>query len=118
MLAFIPLIGLFANIALQAIGLAGVLTPAATTTINGLIGGIVPLLGALTSKGTTSSDILAVLAGLSSIIATLKGDPNLPADKLALVQAYDGEVQAAILAYIQAGKGLDLSVFTPITPVS
>lgn len=117
MLPFIPLIGLFANIVLQALGLGGVLTPQTTTTINGLIGGIVPLLGTLTSKQTTTSDVLAVLAGLSSIIATLKADTNLPQDKLALVQVYDSEVQAAILAYIQAGKGLDLSVFTPIAPV-
>lgn len=117
MLTFLPLIGLFANIVLQAVTSAGIISPATTALINGLIAGVVPLIGNLTSGNSKVQDVLAVLAGLSSIIDTLKADTKLPADKLAIIQTYDAEIQAAIAAYVQAGKGLDLTAYTPITPV-
>ena len=116
-MGFLPLIGLFANVALAAVGASGLISPATTKLITDLISGVTPLVGNLTSGATKLQDVLAVLAGLSSIIATLKADTGLPADKLALLNSLDGEVEAAIAAYIQSGKGYDATNYTPIAPV-
>jgi hypothetical protein len=117
MLTFLPLIGLFANIALTAVGASGVISPSTTKLITDLIGGVTPLIGSLAAGNTKLQDVLAVLAGLSSIIAALKKDTSLPADKLALLASLDDEVDAAIAAYLSAGKGYDPANYTPIAEV-
>lgn len=118
MLGFLPLIGIFANIALQAVGAGGLISPATLGLVTSLIGGVTPLIGSLAAGNTKLADVLAVLAGLSSIIAALKSDPAIPADKLALLNSLDGEVSAAIAAYIKAGKGYDPANYAPIAQVS
>lgn len=117
-MGFLPLIGLFANVALAAVGASGIISPATTTLIGNLLSGVTPLVGALTSGATKLQDVLAVLAGLSSIIAALEADTGLPADRLAQLKLLDGDVQAAITAYIQAGKGYDATNYAPIAPVA
>ncbi|HEY3620739.1 MAG TPA: hypothetical protein VGK96_28380 [Candidatus Sulfotelmatobacter sp.] len=114
---FLPIIGIFANIVLQAVGAAGVLAPATTNLIESLIGNISPLIATLFSGQPKVQDVLAVLAGLSAIITTLEQDTNLPADRLARLKLLDGEVSAAISAYVKAGAGFDATTYTQISPV-
>jgi len=117
MLSFIPLISLIANVLMQSLGAAGVVSPATSTLVTGLAGGVLGLLGNLAPGQTKVQDVLAVLAGLSSILATLKADTSLPADKLTLINNLDGEVQAAIKGYITAGHGFDASLYSPVATV-
>lgn len=117
-MGFLPLIGLFANVVFQAVSSIAGLSPATTKLVTDLISGVTPLVGSLTSGATPLQNVLAVLAGLSSIIASLKADTALPADKLTALNLLDGEVQSAIAAYLQAGKGYDATNYAPITPVS
>ena len=116
-MGFLPLLSLFANIALTAIGASGLISPTTAKLVTSLLGGVTSLIGSLGAGNTKLADVLAVLAGLSSIIAALKADPAIPADKLALLNSLDGEVSAAISAYIQAGKGYDPTLYAPVLTV-
>lgn len=118
-MGFLQILGIFGNVAVQvAASLAG-LTPATTTLIDKLLTGATTLVGSLAQGNTKLQDVLAALAALSSVIAALKADPAIAAnsDKLALLTNLDGEISAAINAYIIAGKGYDPANYAPVTPV-
>lgn len=111
---WLTLLPLFANVALQVLGSTGVLSPANSSLANNLLASVIPFLGTITSKQGTTADVLAGLSLLSSTLAALKSQTNLPADKLAEIEALSNEVQKAILAYIQAGHGYDPTLYAPI----
>ncbi len=58
--------------------------------------------------------MLAVLGALSGVIATLKAQTGLNPTLLSQLNTLDQAVTAALAAYVQGGKGIDLSVLTPI----
>lgn len=118
MLSLVPFIQLLTNVVLVALQAAGVTSPAITALINSLEGTVVPLIANLSSGNSTSSDTLAVLGALSGVLATLQKQTGIAPTVLAQINALDQAVEAAIVAFLQAEKGVDLTVLTPIAPVA
>ncbi len=113
-MGFLPLIGIFGNLAITLVGSLAGLTPANQTLIQQLLGGVLPLLSSLHAGNTKLQDVLAVLAGHNAIIAALKADPSTTGDKLTLLDNLGAEVQAATVAYIKAGTGYDPTNYAPV----
>src|SRR5271170_7484177 len=95
-MGFLQILGLFGNVALSAVGAAGLISPATSTLITQLLTGATTLVGSLASGNTKLQDVLAALAALSSVVAALKADPAIAADpaKLTLLTNLDGEISA------------------------
>ena len=111
---WITILGLVANVVPLVLGATGVLSPANSSLVNNLLASVLPFLTTLSQKQGATADILAALSLLSSTLNVLKSQPGMPADKLAEIEKLSGDVQAAILAYIQAGHGYDPSLYQPI----
>jgi hypothetical protein len=69
-------------------------------------------------------DGLAVLAAASGVIAALRASHDttnplqfFPPELLTQIDNVDKDIQAALAAYVNAGKGLDLSLYAPIANV-
>ncbi len=116
-MGFLPLIGIFGNLAITIVGSLAGLSPANQTLIQSLLNGVLPLVGSLGAGNTKLQDVLAVLAGYSAIIAALRADPSTTSDKLVILDNLGNEVQAATVAYIQAGKGYDPVNYAPVPSV-
>ncbi len=116
-MGFLPLLGLFGNIAITVVGSLTGLSPANQTLIQQLLAGVLPLVTSLGAGNTKLENVLAVLAGYQAIIAALEADPSTTTDKLAILKNLGGEVQAATVAYIQAGKGYDSTNYAPVPTV-
>lgn len=90
------------------------------TQLSGLGSGL--LTSVLANKGTATagiSDTMAALGTLSGVIQTLKtNNTNAPADFLAYLDEADKSVNASLGAYVQAGKGFDVTMFAPVPEVS
>lgn len=94
------------------------LVPATVTSLtSNLLGPVESLIASLKSGQSKTADALAALAALSGVIAVLKAQPNLPADKLTMIENVDKDVTAALKAYAQAENGYDQSLYLPIAPV-
>ncbi|CAN5951061.1 unnamed protein product [Sphagnum jensenii] len=96
----------------------GVIGSSTSNLITSLLSTITPLISNLQNGTSKVQDTLAVLGALTGVIASLKANTSLPAATLAEINQLDLDVQAALTAYVQSGKGVDLSVLTPIAPVA
>jgi hypothetical protein len=118
MLGFLPILTLIIN----ALGTALPLIPGVSTTIaktaTDLAGGVVGLLGNIVPGKGTEADIIAGLSGAMTLLMTLKADTSIPPDKLTLINDLIGEIQAAIIAYVSAGKGFSAENYAAIAPVA
>ena len=114
MLTLLPLVTLIVNVALTALQAAGVTTPSITGLITSLESTVTPLIANLTAGNSKTSDVLAVLGALSGVITTLKNQTGISPALLTQLNDLDQAVTAALAAYVTAGKGIDLSVLTPI----
>jgi hypothetical protein len=117
MTTLLPFISLLVNVVMAALQSAGVTSPAITSLVTSLESTVVPLIANLTAGNSKTSDVLAVLGALSGVIATLKAQTGLNPTVLTQLNTLDEAVTAALAAFVQAGKGLDLTVLTPIAPV-
>lgn len=117
MLGFLPVLTLI----IKALGLALPLIPGVSPTISktatDLAGGVLGLLAGIVPGQTKSADVIAALSGAMTLLMTLKADTSLPADKIQLIDNLIGEIQAAIVAYVAAGKGFDPANYSQIVPV-
>ncbi len=111
------LVTLIINVVLTLLQAENITSPAITSLVNGLEGAVLPLLTNINSGTTVTSDVLAALGALSGVLGVLKLNTTLDPAVLAQVNALDASVQAALVAYVQGGKGIDLTVLTPIPPV-
>lgn len=94
------------------------LVPATVASLTGnLLGPVETLIASIKSGQSKTADALAALAALSGVIAVLKSQPNLPADKLTMIENVDKDVTAALKAYAAAENGYDQSLYLPIAPV-
>ncbi|MEO7027806.1 MAG: hypothetical protein ABI147_00190 [Acidobacteriaceae bacterium] len=118
MLALLPLITLIVNVSMTALQAAGITNASTSGLITSLESTVLPLISNLSSGQSKTADVLAVLGGLSGVIATLKTQTGLDPAILAQVKTLDEAVQAGLAAYVQAGKGVDLSVLVPIAAVA
>lgn len=109
------------NLALLIASLAASIvqsTPQISSTIKQIVTDIYTSFSAVVASGvTTSLNPNTVLAGLAGVLAALKADPNLPADKLAIVQALENAAAAALVADQAAQQKVDPTTLQPITPL-
>lgn len=117
MLTFLPLLSLLSNVVMVVLQSAGVATPGISALVTSLESSVLPLIANLTAGNSKMSDVLAALGALSGVISTLQGSGVSPElmDQLNLL---DGSVKAALAAYVQSGKGIDLKALAPIAPVA
>jgi hypothetical protein len=118
MLALLPLITLIVNVAMAALQAAGITNASTSGLVTSLEATVLPLIANLASGQSKTADVLAVLGALSGVIATIQAQTGLDPAVLAQVKTLDAAVQSGLSAYVQAGKGIDLSVLTPIAAVA
>lgn len=93
--------------------------PQISANIRQIVQDVYRSLSAIVSSGATSTvNPATILAALSGVIAALKADPNLPADKLALISAIDNAILAALAADKVAQQGVDPTQLKPIEPLA
>jgi hypothetical protein len=93
-------------------------TPQISATIRQIVMDVYNSLSAVVASGAIDNpDAETVLKALAGVIAALKVDPSLPADKLGLVQALESAAAAALLADQAAQKVVDPSTLKPIDPL-
>jgi hypothetical protein len=117
MLALLPLITLIINVSMAALQAAGITNASTSGLITSLEATVLPLIANLASGQSKTADVLAVLGALSGVIATIQAQAGLDPAVLAQVKTLDEAVQAGLAAYVQAGKGVDLTVLTLLAPV-
>lgn len=116
-MGIVSLVTLIVNVVLTALQSSGVTNSSTTALVTGLENAVLPLLSGLNSGASVTSDVLAVLGALTGVLGTLKQNTGLDPAILAQIDTLNASVQAALVAYVQAGKGVDLSVLTPIPAV-
>lgn len=93
-------------------------TPQVSSTIKEIAMDVYRALSGIVSSGvTTTLNPATVLQALAALIAALKADPNLPADKLALVGALESAASAALAADTAAQQKVDPTTLHPISPL-
>ncbi len=93
-------------------------TPQISSTIRQIVMDIYNSLSAVVASGVVDNpDAGTVLKALAGVIAALKVDPSLPADKLALVVALESAAAAALAADIAAQQKVDPTTLKPIEPL-
>lgn len=97
---------------------SGVIGSSTATLITNLLSPVETLIANLKSGQPKMQDALAILAAVSGAITVLKANTALSPDVLTEVNNIDLDVQKALAAYVQAEKGLDLTIYQPIAPVS
>lgn len=89
-----------------------------SSTIKQIITDIYTSFSAIVSSGvTTTLNPTTVLAALAGVLAALKADPNLPADKLSLIVALESAAAAALVADQAAQQKVDPTTLQPIAPL-
>lgn len=97
---------------------AGVIGPNTTNLILALLGPLGNLINTLkTPNQTVTDETAAVFGSLMGVLTVLQSNTNLSPAVLAEVKQMLADVQAGLAAYVQSGKGIDLSVLSPIAPV-
>ena len=92
---------------------AGVIGPSTNTLITSLLGPVATLITSIKAGQSGAQDTLSVLGALMGVLTVLQNTAIDPG-KQAEVKAMLLDVKAALAAYVQSGKGIDLSVLTPI----
>ena len=92
----------------------GVIGAGTTNLITALLGPLGTLIASFRAGNTAADDTAAVLGSLMGVLTVLQSNTNLSPAILAEVKGMLADVQAALAAYVQSGKGIDLSVLTPV----
>lgn len=95
----------------------GVIGAGTDNLITSLLTPIETLIANLKSGQSATQNGLAALGAAAGVIAVLKATTNLPADVLTQINNVDLDVQAALTAYVKAGAGFDISVYTVTSEV-
>ena len=77
-----------------------------------------PLLMSIGTKQTTGDTIITVYGTIIGILTTLKNTPGMPAATLSKIDEYVTAAQNGTAAYLQASKGFDPTLFTPVTLIA
>lgn len=96
---------------------AGVIGPNTTNLILALLGPLGNLIAGLKSGTSATDETAAVLGSLMGVLTVLQANTGLSPAVLAEVKQMLADVQAGLAAYVQSGKGIDLSTLAPIAPV-
>ncbi len=93
-------------------------TPQISSGIKQIVTDIYTSFSAVVASGVTSGvSPTLVLTAIAGVLAALKSDPSLPADKLALVAALESAASAALIADQAAQQKVDPTVLHPIQPI-
>jgi hypothetical protein len=97
---------------------SGVIGSSTATLLSSLFAPLASLFTSITSGATKTQDALTVLGAMQGVITVLKATPNMPAATLTEIGNIELDVQAALSAYVKAAGGLDLTIYSQITPVA
>ncbi len=95
----------------------GVIGQNTDNLVTGLLTPLNELIAAFKTKQAGTSPYLAVLAAMIGAIAVLKTTTGLPQAVLDDIDAIAKDAQAALAGWATAGKGLDLTLYSPIAEV-
>lgn len=107
------------NVALTALGAAGVVPASASAIASGVEAAVNPLLSAIQGKASTATDIQAGYGALIGALTILKSQTGLDPALLSKIEEYLLAAQAGLTAYMteQAGFNADLfEVNAPLAP--
>lgn len=116
-MGILPLISIIASLVGSILQSRGVIGANTDNLITSLVSSAGTLFTNLQAGQSKAQDTLAVLGALSGVIVTLKATTGISETVLTSINGLDLDVQAALAAYVQSNKGIDLSVLTPIAPV-
>lgn len=116
-MGILAIIELIASLGTTIAQNAGVIGPSTTNLILALLGPLGSLFTSVKAGGKGTDETAAVLASLMGVLIVLQSNTNLSPAILAEVKGMIADVQVALAAYVQSGKGIDLSTLTPIEPV-
>lgn len=108
------------NVALTALGAAGVVPASASAIASGVEAAVNPLLSAIQGKASTATDIQAGYGALIGALTILKSQIGLDPALLSKIEEYLLAAQAGLTAYMTEQAGFNADLFTvnaPLTPV-
>jgi hypothetical protein len=111
--SLLPLLELGGNVALMALGQAGVVPAAAASLAATIEGGINPLIQSIQAGSTKTQDAVVAMASLIATLNVLKANTKDPA-LLTKIDEYLVGAQQGLAGYIAAGQGFDATKFTPV----
>ena len=109
--------GIVGPLVTQILANRGVIGTGTQNLINSLSNPLSNLIASLSTATTKTQDALAVLAAAQGVVNVLKASTGLPADVLTEINNIDADIQKALIAYAQAGKGFDASIYTQAAEV-
>lgn len=119
MTGLIPLIQLIVNVGLLIAGSSGVIPANSAALAAALEAAAAPLLTALTSGGTaTSQEIMAGFATVIGVLTALKNQTNLDPAILARVNQYTASSEAGVAGFLTSGKGFDPANYAAVPPAA
>lgn len=118
MTAILPLIQLALSLLgpiLENRGVIGASTDSLITSLSGSAGTLIASIAG--NKGqphVVLQDSMAFMGTFSAVIAALKANNKIDPNLAKLLDAASAGVNAAMIAFVQAGKGFDVTLFAPI----
>lgn len=107
------------NVALTALGAAGVVPASASAIASGVEAAVNPLLSAIQGKASTATDIQAGYGALIGALTILKSQTGLDPALLSKIEEYLLAAQAGLTAYMTEQAGFNAALFevnAPLTP--
>lgn len=111
---YLPAIELAGNVALLATGVGAGIEP----LVASLEASVNPLLQAIGTKPSASSELMTVYGTIIGVLTTLKSVPNLPAATLSQIDGYMIAAQAGTAGYLQAQSGFNPANYQPVAPIA
>lgn len=111
--SYFPAIELAGNVALLATGIGAGIEP----LVASLEASVNPLLQAIGTKPSASSEVMTVYGTIIGVLTTLQAVPGLPAATLTQISGYMTAAQAGTAGYLQAQSGFNPANYTPVTPI-
>jgi hypothetical protein len=109
------------NVALTVLGTEGVVPASSAAVASGVEAAVNPLLTAISTGASSSTEIQAGYGGLIGGLGILKAQTGLDPALLSKIDEYLLAAQAGLVAYMTAQAGFNVALFTvaaPLTPAA
>jgi hypothetical protein len=111
----LPAIEMASNLAVSVLVPGG---PAWAALLTQLENAVNPAIQNIGTAQSAQSTLMTIYGTIIGIVTVLKATPNLPADKLAQIDAFLVAAQAGTAGYIAAESGFVASNYAPVTPIA